>query len=311
MTAIPFQVAISDSEINRLKRKIEDTRLPEKDIVEGAGWDYGADLTWVKSMKEAWLAYDWRIAEEEINSWPNFKSTIEDVELHFIHARSERSDAVPIVLLHGWPGTFYEFHRIIDDLRHPEDPEKPAFHVIVPSIPGFGFSSTPHQRGWTVKDSARVINTLMTDILGYKDGYLAQGGDWGSLIATSISQYPSCKLVHLNMCVVQPPNPIILFLLWLLPSWLGQRRLTSFFLSEYDLRQLQRSKEFALKAGYFFTQATQPFQIGLALNDSPIGLLIWIGSKYHEHIDPQNPLSPQELLTTLSIYFFTQTFASS
>jgi len=235
---------------------------------------------------------------------------IDGVDLHFVHQKSLHLHAIPLLIVHGWPGTFHEFDQIIEPLINPPD-GKTAFNVIIPSVPGFGFSSTPRRKGWTVRDSARLFNKLVTEVLGY-ESYAAQGGDWGSIISTLLSDMPHCRAVHLNMCTVPPPFPYaVLGLVFALPSWLSTP-LVKWYFSPEEYRQMIRSKDFALQGvGYFGMQATQPFTIGLALNDSPIGLLIWLGEKYHTHVDPTYDLPPSTLITTISIYYHTHTFASS
>ena len=210
---VPFRLAIPDSQLQRLRRKIEDYELPEKEIVPNAGWGYGVELDWVKSLKRAWLEeYDWRKVEAEINryflpapnlppyltsrpySWSNYKVEIEGVNLHFVHQRSSRPDAVPLLLVHGWPGSFYEFHNIIEPLTNPPEGQ-PAFHVIIPSVPGFGFSSTPQKQGWNVTDTARILNTLATEVLGY-EAYAVQGGDWVGVLVRVCCSATSHTFLH-------------------------------------------------------------------------------------------------------------------
>jgi len=268
----PFVVHIPDERLDRLRRKLEDYELPENDIIEDAGWSYGVSLEWVKGLKTYWLEeFDWRASEAAINRWNNFKVEMDGVNLHFVHQKSLHPDAIPLVIVHGWPGTFYEFDQIIEPLINPPE-GKTAFHVIIPSVPGFGFSSTPQKKGWTVKDSARIFDKLVTEVLGYKS-YAAQGGDWGSIISTLLSDMPHCRAVHLNMSTVPPPFPyLIAGLVFALPSSVSSRLLKWYF-SPDEYKQMVRSKDFVLQgAGYFGMQATQPFTIGLALNDSPIGL---------------------------------------
>jgi len=214
------------------------------------------------------------------------------------------------LIVHGWPGSFYEFHDIIDPLTNPPA-DQVAFHVIIPSVPGFAFSQAPAQRGWTAEDTARLLNKLMSDVLGY-NSYAVQGGDWGALISTLLSEYPNTKAVHLNMCPVPPPySPILMGLVYLMPHWISSR-IVSWAFSPEEWAQMLRIKDFTLKStGYFAIQATQPFTLGLALNDSPLGLLAWIGEKYHAHVDPTFNLPPSTIITTVSIYYHTQSFASS
>jgi pimeloyl-ACP methyl ester carboxylesterase len=314
-TPVPFTIQVSDAETARLKSQLSDTYLPASPPVPDASWDYGVDLDWLKEMKSAWLSFDFQHFKGDINKYPQFKVLIEEVELHYVHVKSSRKNAIPIVLLHGWPGSFYEYWKVVKPLSEPDpnDAEAPAFDVIIVSLPGFAYSSSAPKRGWTVKDSARIIDTLMTSVLSYPS-YLAQGGDWGSLVANRLSAYPACKLVHLTFAVVQPPYPLFYAFLWLLPSLWGLRSwISSFFLGEEDKRQLTRTKDFAMSAGYFLCQSTQPMQIGYALMDNPLGLLIWVGSKYKELVDPslENGFPTRELLTTLSIYYLSKSFHTS
>ncbi|KZW02821.1 alpha/beta-hydrolase [Exidia glandulosa HHB12029] len=310
----PFTVHVSDDELARMRRKIEDYALPEREIVPNSRdcWDYGVSLDWAKGLRDAWLnEFDWRDVEKELNRWPQFKVELEGISLHFVHQRSQRPDAIPLLLVHGWPGSFYEFYSVIDALTNPPNASDPAFHVIIPSVPGFLFSSTPQKNGWTVKDTGRLLDTLVTEVLGYAS-YAIQGGDWGSIIATLMSDYPRCKAVNLNMCTVPPPHsPIIMGLVWALPKWISDR-IVSWTFTPDEWRQLMRTKDFAMQgAGYFAMQSTQPLTIGLALNDSPMGLLLWLGEKYHTHVDPAHKLAPRTLLTIISLYYLTHSFASS
>lgn len=300
-----------------MRQLIELSRLPEKDLLPGASWDYGVDLTWLKGMKKDWLeSFDWRDVEEELNQWPHFHVDIEGVAIHYIYEKSEDPNAIPLILTHGWPGSFYEFHKIIAPLAHPP-PGQQAFHVVVPSLPGYGFSSAPLRQGWTLIDSARCFDHLMSGVLGYPR-YAAQGGDWGAILTSYLgtSTYPSCQAIHLTMRTAQTPIPTMLggALSYVLPTSLRDR-FASWMWSTEELSNFKKIKEYMLQgSGYFAEQATRPFTIGLAIQDSPIGLLAWIGEKYHEWSDPEVFPTPEfrhDILATISLYFFTRTLPTS
>ena len=173
----PFKVDIPKEEVDRLKRKLKDTRLPPKPIVPEAGNKYGPTYEWGKNLYDAWINdFDWYEHHDRINSAPHFKYAHAEITVHFLHARSKRDDAIPLLMVHGWPGSFYEFNRVWGPLSNPDDPKLPAFHVVVPSLPGYGFSDWPPRAAWTLQDSARVYDALMKK-LGYSQ-YMFQGGDW-------------------------------------------------------------------------------------------------------------------------------------
>ena len=210
-------------------------------------------------------------------------------------------------------GSFWEFHRVIPFLTNPPE-DQPAFHVVVPSLPGFGFSSAPPKKQWTMADNARILDHLMTGVLGYSS-YMASGGDWGSLIVVNLGtdRYPACKLLELTTCNGQPTFWAMLTLpFFLLPtSW--RNWLYSKIYTEDELHDIARSKSMAMNGmGYFLEQATRPCTIGYAINDSPIGILAWIGEKYHDLMDPEHvPGATEFILTTVSLYFLTGSFTTS
>ncbi|KAI0082847.1 alpha/beta-hydrolase [Panus rudis PR-1116 ss-1] len=293
---------------------VADTRLPDEPIMPGVSWDYGTDLHWLKIMKEKWVKdFDWKTVEARMNAFSHFRVPIEGINLHFIHQRSTRADAVPLILTHGWPGSFWEFHRIIEPLTNPPAGE-PAFHVVVPSVPGFGFSSAPPKAGWTMKDNARIFNHLMTGVLGY-ESYMAQGGDIGSLVTIILATdaYPACKLINLNAMQGPPTLGAMLTLpFFLLPTTLRQWLYSKIY-TEDELRDFGRSFQ-AAKSGmaYFLQQATRPATIGYALYDSPVGLLAWMGDKFRDLFDPQLFEShAEDILISVSLYYLTRTFPTS
>lgn len=202
---IPFRVDIPKAEVDRLKRKLQDTRLPPKPVVPDAGSKYGPTYDWGKILYEAWINdFDWFPIQDQINSAPHFLTHIEDVKIHFVHAKSTRKDAIPLIMVHGWPGSFFEFNQVWGPLSNPSDPSLPAFHVVVPSMPGYCFSDWPPRSGWTLQDNARIFDALMKR-LGYLF-YMIQTGDWGHWVGREMgSKYTdSCKLVHFNFA----PSPL-------------------------------------------------------------------------------------------------------
>lgn len=213
----------------------------------------------------------------------------------------------------GVIGSFWEFHRIVDPLINPP-PDQPAFHVVIPSLPGFGFSSPPPSKEWTMRHNAKVFDHLMTGVLGYT-AYMAQGGDWGSFITRILGSddFPACKMINLNMLNGRPPLTALLTLpFFLLPTdW--RKWLFSQVYSEEELNDFDRSFKFAKSGlGYFLQNHTKPMTIGYVLYDNPLGILAWIGEKYKEHVDPDIlPSLIQDVLTTVSLYFLSRTAHTS
>ncbi|KAI8935613.1 hypothetical protein NX059_007142 [Plenodomus lindquistii] len=280
----PFTVDIPQQEIIRLKEKIESTRLPILPIVPEAGDAYGACPSNV---------------QKHLNRHQHFLADLEDqghkLRLHFVHVRSSRQDAIPLLLVHGWPGSFFEFDRVIDQLTDPDDQTAQAFHVIAPSMPGFLWSSPPPRRGWTLKDTARLFDALMQD-LGYLS-YGVQAGDWGSFVARELgANYPACKAVHLNFCPVPSLN-------------------TDEELSPREILVKQRQDDWLDNhLGYAICMRTRPHTIGVALMDNPVGIMCWIGEKYLEAAAPRTTIDPEwdrMILTQASLYHFTNCIMTS
>ncbi|KAL4920310.1 Alpha/Beta hydrolase protein [Aspergillus aurantiobrunneus] len=286
-----FKIDIPPQEVERLKRKLSDTSLPGREIVPGAGTQYGPSYTWAKDLLEEWKTnFDWYAVQKQINKYPHYPCTIEDVRTHFLHARAERPDAIPLLLVHGWPGSFYEFSRVWDPLSHPENKNDQAFHVVVVSLPGFCWSDWPPKAGWTLQDGARVFDILMRK-LGYHE-YMVQGGDWGHFVARELgARYTdSCKLVHFNFSPSGVPDKV-------------QER------TEEEWALAARADDFLEnQMGY------APHTIGIALNDNPIGILMWAGEKYNEAAHPENQKQrswSQAILVTASLYYFTDSIMPS
>ncbi|KAF7789797.1 hypothetical protein EIP86_000743 [Pleurotus ostreatoroseus] len=310
----PFKIDIPVEEVERMKQLIAHTRLPDQAPIPGASWDYGVDLKWLREMKDAWQhEFDWKDVEREMNAFDHYTVHIESVKLHFIHQRSARPDAIPLIFCNGWPSSFWEYHPLIESLTNPSAGQ-PAFHVVIPSLPGFTFSSAPPHKGWSMEDNARIFDHLMTGVLNYPS-YMAQGGDFGGAICLFLGSdaYPACKLLNVTALPATPPFGALLTLpLFLLPTSWRQWAYGKIY-TEAELADLARVKQYIKGgSGYFLEQATQPFSIGYALNDSPVGLLAWIGAKYVELLDPKNlRRATRYILATVSLYFLTGTFVTS
>ncbi|KIV82026.1 hypothetical protein PV11_04167 [Exophiala sideris] len=293
METSSFEIDVPDAEVARLKRKLQDTRVPTHPIVPGAGGDYGPPIQWFHQLYTKWLHdFDWSTVQQYLNRHQHYTAAIDDkgrtLRVHFTHTRSFKPNAIPLMLVHGWPGSFYEFDRVVDSLVSPENAADPAFHVVVPSLPGFCWSSGPPTRGWTMQDTARVFNKLMLQ-LGYSS-YAVQAGDWGSFVAREMgSKFAECKAVHLNFCPVALGDDIT----DLTPR---ERKVKERF-NDWDDNHL----------GYAVTMRSRPHTIGVALNDNPVGILAWVGEKYVEAVAPGN-LDKDDwdhaILVTCSLYFF-------
>ncbi|PPJ35389.1 epoxide hydrolase [Nocardia nova] len=295
----PFTVSISDSEIDELKQRLARTRWPDPETV--GDWSQGVRVENAKSLVTYWQReYDWRRFESELNRFPQFLTTIDGLDIHFIHVRSKNPDAMPLILTHGWPGSIAEFLKLIGPLTDPvafgggvED----SFDVVVPSLPGFGFSEKPTEAGWTVSRIAAAWVELM-DRLGY-DNWAAQGGDWGSVVTTTLgAMRPEGLLgIHLNTPYAFPAR---------IPDTLSpQERYAVDGLARYtgDL------------GGSNHLQGTKPETVGFALADSPAGQAAWIYEKFQSKTDnhglAEDALSRDDMLDVISLYWFTNSAASS
>ena len=294
-----FAIQIDDAALEDLRRRLAQTRLPDQ--IEGSGWEYGIPCDYLRELLEYWRdRYDWRAQEARLNQLPHFRTRIDGQKIHFIHARSPHPDAFPLLLTHGWPGSVLEFLEVIPRLTQPElhgGSQADAFHVIAPSLPGYGFSEPTRTRGWDVPRIARCFIELMSR-LGYPR-YGAQGGDWGAQVTTRIGALDPqhCAAIHLNM-----PN--------------GIRPEEPCPLSEQDKADLAALARFqSEESGYALEQATKPQTLGVALNDSPAGLLAWIVEKFRAWSDcdghPENAFTRDQLITNVMLYWLTQTATSS
>jgi pimeloyl-ACP methyl ester carboxylesterase len=297
---VPFKIQVPDTVLADLKRRLAQGRFADE--FADAGWDYGTNLAYLKSFIEYWREkYDWRAQERRLNAFDQFKTTIDGIDIHFIHQRSKNPNAMPVLLLNGWPSSIIEYEKVIGPLTDPVAyggrPED-SFHVVIPSMPGFGFSGKPRERGYNPERIARMWVQLMAR-LGYTR-YAAHGSDWGNGIATRVALDDPAHLValHLAGCGGGPAAPA---------ANIGdQARTPSIPNSAVNA---------AHNLGYQEIQSTKPQTLGYALSDSPVGLASWIIEKWYgwsDHDgDVEKVFTKDELLTNIMIYWVTNSGASS
>ncbi|KAH7338371.1 Alpha/Beta hydrolase protein [Rhizoctonia solani] len=303
----PFKVNLA-SRVPHLKELVKLTKLPETSVLGKAG--AGIDLTWLKDRQNDWINYDWNKEQNAMNKFNHSTVDIGNMTVHFIHQRSSNPDAIPLLLTHGWPGSFYEFHEVIGPLSNPEGKSNVSFHVIAPSLPGFGFSS-PAPPGWTLNKTADLFNTLLTDVLGYQS-YTAGAGDWGSLVTWALHNNHAN---HVKAVLYDGLFP------QLAPSYDDLKSDLRFSdkvdgLSELQKQRLRNNTIFTTDGyGYFLEQTTRPATIGLALYDNPLGQLAWIGETYLYGDPligtPPSTLDNNTILTSVSLYYLTRTFETA
>ncbi|NBP85385.1 MAG: epoxide hydrolase [Mycobacteriaceae bacterium] len=284
----PFRIAVPDEEVADLRDRLSRTRWPDRECV--SDWSQGVPLDYTRELAAYWAQdYDWRAREARLNTFDQFVTEIDGLDIHFIHEPSANPDALPLIITHGWPGSIVEFAEVIEPLTQ-------DFHVVCPTLPGFGFSGKPTAAGWTVERIALAWDTLMTR-LGY-DHYGAQGGDWGAAVTTQIGRNGGgCIGIHLNMPIAGPtgdlsdPSP-----------------------EEREALKAQRHYQ-QWEAGYSKQQSTRPQTLGYGLADSPAGQLAWIVEKLYAWSDcdghPENVFSRDEMLDDVMLYWATNTGASS
>lgn len=303
----PFRTQVAQAGLDDLHDRLARTRWPTE--VAGVGWTRGVPVGYLKELAGYWAnTYDWRAAEAEINSYPQFTTTIDGANVHFLHIRSPEAGALPLILSHGWPGSFVEFLDVIGPLSDPRryggDPAD-AFHLVIPSIPNFGFSGPTLDAGWNTGRIAAAFIELMRR-LGYTH-YGTQGGDFGAFIAPEMSKLDPEHVVgvHVNAASFG-------FIPW---GEVAEEELATF--SDVEKARLARLKNYLDDGrGYFHIQATRPQTIAYALNDSPVGQLAWIVEKFKEWTFPTSELPEQairrdRILTNVSLYWLTETGASS
>ena len=295
----PFVISISDEQIIDLKNRIANTRWPDAETT--SGWNQGVPLAYVKELVQYWgEQYDQQRLANRLNAFDNFKTNLLGLNIHFMHIKSSNPNARPLLLTHGWPGSVVEFLKVIGPLTEPQEhggTADDAFHLVIPSLPGYGFSDKPQATGWGVEKIADAWSTLMAR-LGYSQ-YFAQGGDWGSVITSYIArQDPEhCLGIHINMGIVAPdPNAENLTAneLSIMAGWK--------YYQDWD-------------SGYSKQQATRPQTLGYGLVDSPSGQAAWIVEKFYQWMDcgghPENIVSRDELLDNIMVYWLTGSGASS
>ncbi|KAI1074501.1 Alpha/Beta hydrolase protein [Whalleya microplaca] len=310
----PFKVDVA-GRVPHLLDLINKTNLPER---ENPGSSFGMNLDVLRSFKNQWTEnFDWQTEQDIINQYEQYTANIENQTVHFIHKRSPDPNAIPLILLHGWPGSILEMQYLIDPLTTPTvisqnkssgsgPPQNVSFHVVVPSLPGFAFSSPPPANWTNYNDTARVFNTLMTSVLNYSK-YAAHGTDWGSSVAWGLYDNfnASARALHLNFIPFLP----------LSPDELAARNITLENADEEYSEQLWVEWNNTGTA-YFQEHTTKPNDIGLALFDNPIGQLVWIGEKFIEWSDPRAGTGPSlithhEILRHVSLYYLSESFLSS
>lgn len=286
----PFRIEVPDSDLDDLRRRLERTRWPDRECV--GDWTQGVPLDYTRELADYWASgYDWRTRESQLNRFEQYVTEIDGLDIHFIHRPCADPDALPLLMTHGWPGSVAEFGKVIDPLSR-------DFHVVCPTLPGYGFSGKPSATGWGVPAIAKAWDTLMRR-LGY-DRYGAQGGDWGAVVTTQLGRDAAdngCVAIHLNMPLAPPPG---------------------------RLEQPTDAEKAAMKAftyyqrwdsGYSKQQSTRPQTLGYGLADSPVGQLAWIVEKFWAWTDcdghPENALTRDEMLDDVMLYWLTNSGASS
>jgi epoxide hydrolase len=293
----PYRIDVPTAVLDDLHERLARTRWPECETVDD--WSQGIPLAYTRELADYWAnGYDWRSREAALNRFDQYVTEIDGLDIHFIHQRSRHDDALPLLITHGWPGSVVEFHKVIEPLVDPPSGRaEDAFHVICPSLPGYGFSGKPTGTGWGVEKIAEVWEKLVGR-LGY-DRYGAQGGDWGAAVTTQIGRNGGhCVGIHLNMPIAKPVKD------------------ENVEFTEADQQALAAYVEHRKSGtGYSKQQSTRPQTLGYGLVDSPVGQMAWVVEKFWawSHCDghPENVLSKDELLDNVMLYWVTGSGASS
>ncbi len=305
---VPFTCHVPDAAIADLQARLENTRWPD-DLSDG-DWGYGVPVPYLRDLVSYWRqTFDWRAAEARINALPQFLMNIDDLKTHFLHVRSPHAGATPLLITHGWPGSIVEFLGLIPRLVEPEKfggRVEDAYHVVAPSLVGYGFSEAAHTPGMSPRKVARRHAALMA-ALGY-DRYIAQGGDWGSIVSThtALVDAAHCVGLHLNMVVPVPPKDVADPMALVAPE---------------EIMYLAHAENYRTDGfGYFAQQSTKPQTLGYGLTDSPAGWCAWVAEKFYTWTDCtgadgtrdiRNAVSWDDLLTNISLYWFTNTITSA
>jgi pimeloyl-ACP methyl ester carboxylesterase len=300
----PFRIDVPQRALDDLRERLARTRWPEE--LPGVSWDYGVPVAQMKDLTNYWrTSYDWRAQESRLNAYPQFTTAIDGQNIHFLHVRSAEPNALPLLLTHGWPGSVAEFLDVIGPLTDPRshggDPLD-AFHLVIPSLPGFGFSGPTHERGWDIGRIARAWATLMQRLRYARYG--AQGGDIGALVSPELGHVDPEHVVgiHVNAATVG-------FIPW---GDVDPAELATF--SDVERDRLERVKKFMSEGnGYFQIQATRPQTIAYSLTDSPAGQLAWIVDKFHDwtHEPMEEAVGRDRILTNVMLYWITGTAGSA
>ncbi len=295
-----FRIRVPKSALTDLKRRLATTRWPERETV--AGWSQGVPLAYMRELVEYWRSdYDWNRCQDELNMLPQFITEIDGLDIHFLHIKSPHRNAMPMVMTHGWPGSILEFMKVIGPLSDPESyggKGEDAFHVVIPTLPGFGFSAKPDAPGWGIERIGRAWGELMAR-LGYKR-YVAQGGDWGSAVthAMGMSETQHCIAMHTNMPLLSPSPALTAE-----PTAQEVSALAGF------------QHYFDWDSGYSKQQSTRPQTVGYGLVDSPVAQCAWIIEKFWAWTDsnghPENVLTRDELLDNVMMYWLPAAGASA
>lgn len=308
MSPRPFTIDIPQSKLDDILARVRAFPWPEKKV--DSGWTLGPDPDWLRAFCRYWIEeFDWRAVEARLNRLPHFMAGADGLDLHYVHVRSPRAHARPLLLVHGWPGSFIEFEEIAGPLADPDRhgaPGAPAFHVVAPSLPGYAFSEKP-PGPIGPRTMAKHVAALMGDVLGY-DSYIAQGGDWGSVICGWIGHdhAPACGAVHLNMFGVRPSEARPDGGAVPLAPQTGDERAWRRKGARWHLKE----------GGYFHVQATKPESLSYAMRDSPVGVAAWIGEKFRTWIDGQQEsldkvIGRDRLLANLMLYIVNDAFGSA
>ena len=295
----PYSIKIPDSVLDDLRERLARTRWPAP--LPGDNWERGADVGYVRELCEYWrTSYDWRAVESSLNAYAQFTSTVDGVDIHFWHVRGHGASPLPLILVHGWPGSIFEFHHLIgpltDPAAHGGDPAD-SFDVVIPALPGFGFSGKPSEPGWGPVRTAAAFHTLLTQELGYAR-YGTQGGDWGGAVTSIMAaQHPEAVIgAHLNFVVAQPT-----------PEQVKSPEAKPYL---ENAQRIQRDE-----MGYFNVQSTKPMSLGIAQSDSPAGLAAWIVEKFRTWSDCNGDIesvyTKDQLLTNIMFYWAPDSIASA
>ncbi len=298
-TPTPFRIHVPDTTLERIMARVRDYEWHE--MPANGGWAYGANLDYMRALCAYWLDhYDWRAAEAALNRFPQFMADAtvegETIPIHFIHEKGSGPNPRPLIISHGWPGSFFEFMDVIEPLAHPErfgGAVEDAFDVVVPSLVGYGFSGKPRNPMGSRRIAAYMAQ-IMSGVLGYKD-YIAQGGDWGSLVSSFLGHDdPACTAVHLNMYGWRSPDA---------------RAETE----EEKAHEARAEATFNAEGAYFRVQMTKPQSLSYAMMDSPVGVAAWLVEKFNtwSHTDGddiESAYTKDQLLTNIMIYLVTRTF---